>query len=147
MSATDQRFVGKSTCVESFDCRDARLTMRNDQGLTVITITGEIYASNVDEVKARARALVPRGGALIVDLGRIDFIGVAGLGVILSLDTECARAGTVWALITGISVSRLLRVGDPDGALPTVASYMDALRYVRKAMPEGQRLRLVAPTN
>jgi anti-anti-sigma regulatory factor len=31
-------------------------------------------------------------GALIVDLSRIKFIGVAGLGVLLWLNTKCARA-------------------------------------------------------
>jgi anti-anti-sigma factor len=147
MSATNQRFFSGSTCIEVFDCRDARLSVRRDQGLTLVSITGEIYVSSVDEVRARTRALVPRGGALIVDLSRTDFMCVAGLGVLLSLDVECARANTAWALIAGARVSRLLRAGDPDGTLPTVASYMDALRYLRRSVPEGQQLRLIAPTN
>jgi anti-anti-sigma factor len=147
MSATNQRSFSGPGCIEVLDCRDARLSIRSDQGLTLVSITGEIYASNVDQVRARVRTFVPRVGALIVDLSHIDFICVAGLGVLFSLNVECARVGTPWVVIAGASVSRLLRVGDPDSTLPTVASYMDALRYLRRAIPEGQRLALVAPTN
>lgn len=147
MPTTDQLLVGEPTHTEVVDCRDARLTARGDHSLTVITITGEIYASNVDDVSRHARELVPPVGALIVDLSSIEFVSVAGLHVLFSLNTECARANTPWALIAGRSVSRLLRVGDPDGTLPTVTSSKEALRYLRSATPAGRPLRLVARTN
>jgi anti-anti-sigma factor len=128
-------------------CRDARLLIRQDHGVTVITIAGEIYASNVDDVSRHVRVSVPHFGALIVDLSSIEFIGVEGVRVLFSLNSDCARTNIPWVLVTNHSVLRLLRVGDPDGLLPTVASLTEALRYVRRETPVARRLRLVAPTN
>jgi anti-anti-sigma factor len=147
LSTTNQPHVGEPARTEVFGCRDARLTIRSDHRLTTITITGEIYASNADDISRRVRALVPRVGALIVDLSRIDFIGIAGLRVLFSLNNECARTNTAWALIAGHSAARLLRIGDPDDTLPTVASSIEALRRVRSAGPAGRRLQLVAAPN
>jgi hypothetical protein len=56
------------------DCRGACVRAKTDTGLTVIAISGEIDASNVDDLSRRARELVPDCGALIIDLADIDFI-------------------------------------------------------------------------
>jgi anti-anti-sigma factor len=147
MPAIDKPDVTEPTRGEVVACRDARLVIRQDQGLTVIAIAGEIYASNVDDVSRHVRASVPRVGALIVDLSRIEFIGVEGVRVLFSLSSECARSNIPWVLVTNHCVLRLLRVGDPDGSLPTVALLTEAFRYVRRETPVARRLRLVAPTN
>ena len=132
---------------EILDCGDARLTTRSDRNLTVLTITGEIYASNVDDVKRRIRALVPQLAVLVVDLSRIDFIGVAGFSALTLLNTECANANVSWVLIPSYSVRRLLRVSDPGGTLPVVASPAEALRRVRSAIRATRPLRLVTPAD
>jgi hypothetical protein len=67
--------------------------------------------------------------------------------VLFSLGSDCASTNIPWVLVTNHSVLRLLRVGDPDGSLPTVASLTEALRYVRRETPVARRLRLVARTN
>jgi anti-anti-sigma factor len=130
---------------EVLDCRDARLTVRKDEHLTVIAVTGEIYASNVDDVSRRVRTLIPPVGELIVDLSRIEFIGVAGLKVLLWVNAERARTNSPWVLVASSSVARLLRVSDPGGTLPMVTSSAEALRRIRTADLRSRPLRLVPP--
>jgi anti-anti-sigma regulatory factor len=115
------------------DCRGARLRSHTDTGLTVIAISGEIDASNVDALCRRAPGLVPHRGALIVDLAGIDFIAVDALRALFALNTHCARIDTTWALIASHAANRLLQVGDRDKLLPTVGSATEALLLVRRS--------------
>jgi hypothetical protein len=69
------------------DCRFARVSADTDTDLTVITIMGEIDASNVDDVSRHTRGLVPEGGALIVDLTATDFIAIDGLRMLFALQS------------------------------------------------------------
>jgi anti-anti-sigma factor len=113
--------------------RGAHVRADIDTDLTVITISGEIDASNVDDVARHARGLVPDSGALIVDLADIDFIAIEGLRALFALNVECARADTTWALITGHAANRLLAAGDNDKLLPAVGSATEALQLVRRS--------------
>ena len=130
-----------------FDCRRARVRMKTDTALTVISISGEIDASNVDDVSHHVRELVSDGGALIVDLAEVDFIAIEGLRALFALNIQCARTGTTWALIASHAVNRLLRVGDHDKLLPAVGSATEALILVRRPDRGHRALQLVTPTD
>ena len=54
----------------SFDSRLARMRATTDTGLTLISISGEIDASNVADVSRHVRELASDCGALIVVPGR-----------------------------------------------------------------------------
>ena len=69
----------------SSDCRNTPIDIRNDAGLTSITVCGEIDASDVDELSPHARGLVRDCGVLVVDLSGIDFVAVDGLRALLAL--------------------------------------------------------------
>ena len=128
-----------------FDCRRARMRTKTDTGLTVISISGEIDASNVDDVSHHVRELVSDGGALIVDLAEVDFIAIEGLRALFALNIQCARTGTTWALIASHAVNRLLRVGDHDTPVPAVGSATEALLLVRRSSRSCRSLQLVSP--
>ena len=130
----------------SFDCRLARMRAKTDTGLTLISISGEIDASNVDDVSHHVRELASDCGALIVDLAEVDFIALDGLHALIALNDQCARTGTTWALIASHAVNRLLRVGDRDTLLPAVGSATEALRLVRRSSRGRRSLQLVSPT-
>jgi anti-anti-sigma factor len=100
----------------SFDCRRARMRAKTDTGLTVMSISGEIDASNADELSHHVRELASDRGALIVDLAEVDFIALDGLHALIALNIQCARTGTTWALIASHAVNRLLRAGDSPHA-------------------------------
>jgi anti-anti-sigma factor len=129
-----------------FDCSGAHMRARTDSGLTVMSISGEIDASNADELSHRVSELASDCGALIVDLADVDFIAVDGLRALMALNNQCARTGTTWALIASRAVNRLLRVGDHDKLLPAVGSATEALLLVRRSSRGHRSLQLVTPT-
>jgi hypothetical protein len=61
------------------------LWIRTDAELTVITISGEIAASDIDDLSPYARGLIRDCGVLIVDLSGSDFVAVDGLCALLAL--------------------------------------------------------------
>ena len=126
------------------DCRGACLRARTEAGLTVLAISGEIDAANVDDLRRHARRLVPDSGALIVDLADIGFIAVDGLRALMALDVECARAGTRWALIASHAVNRVLRVAGGDNLLPAVGSVTEALLLVHRSSRGNRPRHLVS---
>jgi anti-anti-sigma factor len=129
------------------DCRGARMWAHTDIGLTLIAISGEIDALNVDDVSGHARGLVPEGGALIVDLTDIDFIAVDGLRALFALNSRCVRTHTTWAIIATDAANRLLRVGDHDKLLPVVGSTTEALLLVRRSARGRRSLQLASPAS
>jgi hypothetical protein len=59
--------------------------IRADGELTVITISGEIDASDIDDMSPYARRLVRDCGVLIIDLSGADFIAVDALRALIAL--------------------------------------------------------------
>lgn len=128
------------------DCRGTRMSAHIDGRLTVLTIKGEVDAANIDTLTRHLRPLVPNGGALIVDLAGLEFLGGAGLRALIALNIECARTDTTWAVIAGHAVDRLLRVADRDGTLPAFGSATEALLHVRRTNPGRRSLQLAWST-
>jgi anti-anti-sigma factor len=124
------------------DCGRALLTAQIYDWLTVVTISGDIDATNADELSHHVVGLVPDDGAVIVDMADTDFIGVDGLRALFALNLECVRTDTRWAVIGSHAVHRLLRVGDRESLVPAVRSATEALQRVRRAKRK-RRLQLV----
>jgi hypothetical protein len=59
--------------------------IRDDAELTVITISGEIDASDIDNMSPYAQRLVRDCGVLTIDLSGIDFIAVDALRALFAL--------------------------------------------------------------
>lgn len=135
--ATSEDLHGTSV----IDCGRALLTAQIYSWLTVVTISGEIDATNADELSHHVVGLVPDGGAVIVDMADTEFIGVDGLRALFALNVECVRTDTRCAVIGSHAVHRLLRVGDRDGLVPAVRSATEALQRVRSN--RKRRLQLV----
>ena len=111
--------------------------------LTVVTISGEIDATNAAELAHHMVGVVPDDGAVIVDMADTDFIGVDGLRALFAMNVECVRTDTRWAVIGSHAVHRLLRVGDQECLVPAVRSATEALQRVRRARRKHARLQLV----
>jgi anti-anti-sigma factor len=125
------------------DCGSALLTAQVYSWLTVVTISGEIDATNAGELTHHVVGLVPDGGAVIVDMADTDFIGVEGLRALFAMNIECVRTDTRWAVIGSHAVHRLLRVGDRDCLVPAVRSATEALQRVRRSRRKQRPLHLV----
>jgi hypothetical protein len=80
------------------DRRRPCIWIRTDAEFTVITVSGEIDASDIDDMSPYARGLIRDCGVLIVDLSGIDFLAVDALRALFALwsagaaETEPPRA-------------------------------------------------------
>jgi anti-anti-sigma factor len=120
-----------------------RLRTQRLSGATVLSVTGELDASNIDHLTDCARPYVASGRSLILDLTKLDFLGAQGIRSLFAIADECRRGGIKWALVPSHSVSRLLRVCDTQARLPSATSINQALERVSAPARTGELLQLV----
>jgi anti-anti-sigma factor len=96
---------------------------------TVLTITGDIDARNIDRVSVYATRLVAVGSALLLDLSGVGFFAAQGISVLFAVDDACRRVELPWALVTSHAVDRVLRISERDEILPAASSVADAMQY------------------
>jgi anti-anti-sigma factor len=99
---------------------------------TVVTISGDVDATNIDRVSDYVQRLVLEGNALILDLSAVDFLAAQGISVLIAVDDAYRRGALQWALVPSHAVSRLLRIGDHDNILPAASSVPEAMQYIAK---------------
>ena len=120
--------------LEPTDCHTAHFATRWLQPDTsVVTAHGEIDAANALEFVEYAlkhAALIKR---LVIDLSSVEFFGTAGFSALHTLNVRGAGEGIEWALVPSASVTRLLRLCDPDHVLPVHAGIDAALAAVQGA--------------
>lgn len=97
----------------------AQFTARWGPMGTVITADGELDAANADQLAAYVQRSIKRSRRAILDLRGLKFIGTAGFSTLHRINVVCSGAQVRWAMVPSPAVTRLLRVCDPDGALPT----------------------------
>jgi anti-anti-sigma factor len=112
---------------------------------TVLTISGDIDARNVDRVSAYATRLVPVGNALLLDLSGVTFFAAQSISVLVTVGDACDNAELPWALVTNHAVDRVLRISEHDDILPVASSVPDGMQYfadlarVRQQVPSSAR--------
>lgn len=112
---------------------------------TVLTINGDIDATNTDRVSAYATRLVPVGNALVLDLSGVGFFAARSISVLVAVSDACDDAEVPWALVTSHAVDRVLRISEDDEILPVASSVPDAMQYfddlasVRRQVPLSAR--------
>ena len=99
--------------------------------VAVITATGELDASNAQELADYALRDVERTQRLALDLTGVDFFGTAGFSALHTLNVRCAAAGVEWILVPSSAVNRLLRICDPDSTLPLATTMSAALSHLQ----------------
>ncbi len=107
---------------------------------SVISVQGELDASNAAELQqCGIRNSRPRG-QLVLDLSDVKFFGVCCFAALHTLNVRCACEGIDWVLIPSTAVSRVLRICDPACALPVSNDLPAALSMLRD---QPQQLQLV----
>jgi anti-anti-sigma factor len=111
----------------------ARLTSRRlRSSVVVVRAHGGIDASNADTLTEYASGHVLRCCGLILDLRDLDFFGTEGFSALHRVSVCCARAGIGWVVVPGEAVSRVLRIGDPQGLLPAALTVEAAMATVER---------------
>ena len=93
----------------------------------VVTIRGEVDASNASRLAGYLERHVAIAEALVVDAIGVDFYGAPAMAVLHGVDRCCAAVGIDWRLVAGPAVRRVMRVCDSTD-LPRADSVERAFR-------------------
>ena len=123
-----------------FDCNGAAVRAQCRHLATVVTISGAIDASNVDQVIEYAQRFNLPDKPFVLDLSGLDSFAAQAVRLLHRVDDACSAAGVEWCLIASQPVRRAVGIFDDRFELPTVASVADALNQFADAMLERRRL-------
>jgi anti-anti-sigma factor len=98
----------------------------------IVSVYGDIDGSNASTLTDYAFVNAVRCRGLILDLSGLTFFGTDGFSALHRISVRCAHANIGWMLVPGAAVSRLLRICDPHGALPTVDTVSVALANLQE---------------
>lgn len=112
---------------EPWENHTARFTAEWGRSFVVITAHGELDASNANQLADYVQGCAAHSKSIIVDLSGLEFFGTAGFSALHTINVRCAGADVRWAVVPSKAVSRLLRICDPDNALPLTETVPDGL--------------------
>ncbi|MCV7197301.1 sulfate transporter [Mycobacterium angelicum] len=118
------------------DCAGARVFVYARSLATVLRCDGEIDATNAARIGTEIRRL--SRAPLILDLSRLDFLGVEGFWELLTLDREHRALGLHCTVVAGIAMRPLLRVASGHG-MRVVESVPEALQVIEQALGERRQ--------
>jgi anti-anti-sigma factor len=104
---------------------------RLGSSVAVISAHGHIDASNADTLTEYTLGHLMRCRGLILDLRDLDFFGTEGFSALHRISVCCANPGIGWAVVPSAAVSRVLRIGDPQGLLPAARTVEAAMAIIR----------------
>jgi anti-anti-sigma factor len=115
--------------LEPWENHTARFTAEWGPPAVVITAHGELDASNSNQLADYVQRCAAHFKSLVVilNLSEVEFFGTAGFSALHTINVRSAGADVRWAVVPSRAVSRLLRICDPDHALPVAESIEDAL--------------------
>lgn len=98
--------------------------------IIVVTAEGEVDACNARELAAHIEDILDAKRRLIVDLRGVTFFGTPGFSTLHYVNVTCSRRDMNWVVIPGAEAARVLRICDPEAALPTASSLEHAIASV-----------------
>jgi anti-anti-sigma factor len=126
-SASPVRRTDAAIPSEPWENHTARFTAEWGPSFVVITAHGELDASNANQLADYVQRCAANANLVVVNLSGLEFFGTAGFSALHTINVRCAGAGVRWAVVPSKAVSRLLRICDPDNALPLAESVPDIL--------------------
>lgn len=112
---------------EPWENHTARFTAEWGPSSVVITAHGELDASNANQLADYVQRCAAHTKSVILNLSDVEFFGTAGFSALHTINVRCAGADVGWAVVPSKAVSRLLRICDPDNALPLAESVLGSL--------------------
>ncbi len=108
---------------------------------TVVTISGQIDAANVEFVTAVTKRFVLSDKPIVLDLTGVSSFAPQAIRFLQTFDDLCQAAGVGWALIASEAVSRRLTRRN-DVQLPEAISVAQALHNFDDAILDRRRFLL-----
>lgn len=104
----------------------------------VVSVHGELDASNAAELTEYGLQRSRPGGQLVLDLSAVRFFGASCFACLHTLNVQCVGDNVDWAVVTSPAVARVVRICDPAGALPVSPTLPGALAALRNQPPDLQ---------
>ena len=80
----------------------ARVEVQDRDGLRVAAVTGEVDASNADEIRSALVAALPNAAlGLMADLRKLTYLDSSGIAVLFEIAERLTKRGQVLALVLG----------------------------------------------
>jgi anti-anti-sigma factor len=100
----------------------SRFTAHWGPSVVVVTAHGELDAANAVALADYVQRCAAYCERVILDLTKLTFFGTSGFSVLHTINVRCAGADVQWTVVPNHVVTRLLRLCDPDHALPVCDS-------------------------
>ena len=121
---------------ESLDCHTALFEISWPQPSTaIVAVQGELDAANGAQFVDFALRNAENTDRMVIDLSGLTFFATAGFTALHTLNVQCVGEEIRWALVPSPAVDRLLRICDPDSALPICSDVDGALTAVHNDPP------------
>lgn len=130
--ASPMPFIDTVPPSDTWESPTARCVARWGRSGVVISVSGELDASNTGQLAGYVQHCAAYCEWLILDLNDLEFIGTAGFSALKTITSQCADAMIYCTTVPGPAVTRLLRVCDPTKAVSTTASVAEALAGVQE---------------
>lgn len=121
------------------ECAGAQVRSQCRQLATVVSVTGDVSAKNVDELIRRVTRSVISEKPYVLDLSGVTSFAPIAISLLTAVDEACRRTSDEWMLIPSQAVADILRAGIQTH-FPTAASVPDAMQCFSDAMTERRRL-------
>ncbi len=124
----------------AIDCSGAQLRRQFKQLATLLTVTGTIDETNVEDVMRHAKGCAIPEKPVIVDLSGITSFAAPGIALLDAIDEACAATGEEWSLIASPQVIRTLRLCGVESSFAVAPSVPEALHHFSDVVDERRRL-------
>jgi anti-anti-sigma factor len=108
----------------------------------LVAPVGEIDATNAQELLRYVQESLKKHHQLVLDLSRVTFFSISAFPTLSAIDTRLTHGDMDWVMVPSPEVSRVIRVCDRDGTLPTAANIVSAVAGLARGV---RRLYLAAP--
>src|ERR1700761_8521939 len=110
-----------------FDCNGAAVRAQCRHLATVVTITGAVDATNVDQVTEYVRRFILPDKPIVLDLAGLDNFSAQGLRLLYRIDDACSAAGLEWVIVPSQAVTQVLLIAREESSFFTAGSVHEAL--------------------
>ena len=126
----------------TFAYGDAQLRAHCRHLATVVTIRGEVDASNADQIGEHLRRFVLGESPVVLDMSEVRRFGAPGHSLLAMLDEQCRAAGLEWVLVAGAAVTDALGDDGAQARFPTADSVRQALHDLADGIAGRRQLML-----
>ena len=91
---------------------------RGSNKRATVSVCGEVDAANAKHFAHTVREAAGGAASLVLDLTEVHFMAFDGASALYAISAHLAREDVTWCLVPSPSVSRVVKLCDPEGIIP-----------------------------